>query len=344
MRKFLIALSSIVFSSSIAFAGYEETDTSPVENTSATSPLPWDLAVRIYAGQDSNVPLSPDLSSLIGDEDSALIGGALRGTYRFTDTADWLFGVTVRADMTIFVEENDVPAAINSDLFSSPHEYNQWNIQPSVFGVRRFDIDGAPSALGVQFTYRHEETPDISGRGLDAHTLQVSGNTQVSPNVILDFAVGYTSNDFDIVRPNPNFLDRDGELYRGTVGATYRTEDNKRELRVSYSYTENETNGRNWEYTGHKVAARFETQLFGPFWANLDLAYDDRDYSGFVIGFIPAPGRQDSNIWTYGAQLVWPVSEHCMLDLTIKRTEIDANSPFFRTDATRVLAGFTYTF
>jgi len=337
----------MIFAGSAAHAGFEQTDADPASPTTApaVNPDAWDLTIRVYAGQNSNVPKAPDQTFLIGDQDSALVGAAVRGTYRFSDTEQWLVGITVRADGTIYTEDNDKPAAVLFEDYGSPHEYNQWTVHPTLFAIRRFDLDGTPATFGGQYSFRHEDAPDIEGIGLNAHSFQVNGSAHVSPRVSVDGAYSYTITDYDVTFPSPMLDDRDADYQRATARVTYHAPGGgSGRASLSVFYADNDAEGRNWDYDSYGVAGQIKSHLFGPFWTNLDLSYEDRDYGGFISPWVPAPGRKESEIWNYGVQFLWPITEHCMWDLTIRHTEVGANSPQFRVDGTRLIGGFTYTF
>ena len=344
MRKLATALGlgAMVAIPLSASADFEGATFGPASDTLKPMSKPWDLSLHVFVGKDTNVPLAPDETFFTSEKESPYGGFSATATYRVIDNRDWQVGVSGTAERMNFFESDLPPGAFATD--ETPSAYNFWVFNASVFADRNLSVAGKPATVGATYSYRQEGMRKVHAGGLDRHSLQLRGTVKPARDLTMAATINYATSDHEVEFPDPELDQRDGEHINVALSAIRKFNKGRQKASATYAFSKNKSDGRNFEYQGHKISARVETHVYGPVWAGFDVAYDMRDYEGFQSSWIPSPGRTDQDILTYGAQVLWPITSNITLDITVKHTDYDANIARFTTDRTQFGGGVTIRF
>jgi hypothetical protein len=292
---------------------------------------PWDASVRVFFGHNDNVQLVPDATVFNpnGERESAYLGVSLDAAYRFIQTTEWTAGAAMTADRLVYDK-----GGVRTLTYDPPDWYNLTALQPTLFARRHFQLADMPASAGITYGYRQERLKVHAG-GLQSHTVRLDAALATLPNLTFDASYTYGNDNIDV--PFTGTKIRDAERDVVGLGAVYAWNQGLRKVKVSYSHTDNDADGIDWDYTGNAFKARFETRLTGPFWLGLEASRDKRDYNG---GW----GRTEQEIIRFGAQVLWILDTHWVADVYCDTDRYDANAPAFETDQTQYGAGITYRF
>ncbi len=326
----------MVIATGPAFADYEASGGSPRIGAQGPDGRPWTASVRVHGGYGDNVPLVGDTDPFfVGDRESSFLGATFEGSYRVFEGDGWRAGVSGRADVLGYLEDGGAAAL---------DEYSLYAVGLAAYVTRDFEVAGKPAAVSVIYDYRTEDAGDVEAVGLETH--RVTAHVAVAPrgNVVVDASVSISDEDYDVVFSDPTLNDRDSQRVTAKVGAAVKLAGGRHEISASYRYTDNDADGMNWKYDAHQIKAAVASNISGPVFGRLAVAHEQRDYKGFVSGFIPAPGRTDTDVTTVEAQLMWQITREISADAYVRHDRFDSNSSFFSADDTRVGVGVTYRF
>ncbi len=332
-----MAAVAIFISPGLALADFEGPAQGPQEVDVPVQARPWDLTIRLFAGRDSNVPLAPDQTFINGDRGSMFGGGTIKGTYRLVHSQDWSLGVMASADYLHFEKGK------GAGQTDSPDEYQLSVFNPGIFVRRKLKLGAFPASLGLSYDYRRERSPIPAG-GLDSATLKLDGGIALTHRFRLAANATYGHDDFSVAFPDMSLNSRDAKRTAYGLSASYRFPWRQTTVKLNYARAENNAEGRNFDYDGHKYSGRVETRVTGPLWLGLEMGKDSRDYKGFQSGFIPAPGRTEQDIYQFNGQLLWQLSYHWIVDLFYEESRYRANQPQFEAERRKFGLGATYRF
>jgi hypothetical protein len=297
----------------------------------------FDAVVRVGIGQNDNVMLWPDLMSFNPPNDdtrsSMFLTGALDTIFRHQISPLFTIGAALRADGTTYIE--DIPVALQP-AYGNFDDFDLVSVNPSVFA--NVLVDG----IDVRFVYgfRWEDAQGVHAIGLNAHQIGIQLSSDISATWRIRAGVSNTWNDFHIVFPDP-VNDRDSTLTAFDVGADYYIGGGRTVLSATANVAINDSDGSNWKYTAYGATLGARTVVMPGLFASGEVGYEHRDYRGFDVPFIPPPGREEQNIFSAKAKLVYAINERFSADVHVNYATYDSNMPQFEGDQTIVGAGLT---
>ena len=300
---------------------------------------PWDASIRLFVGYNDNVPLVPDNSFFVGDEDDIYGGVILSGVYRAYQKDGLTIGVNGMFEAIGYAGIGQSPAGSDET-----DDYNMWVATPGVFVSYRHDKFKVPMTHTLAYDFRWEEGGQIAAIGRDSHTFRLINTFHVRSDLDINFRYEHGFDDFSVTFPNPQLDDRDANWYTLRGGVKYWWYRLLRNVEVYYEYLNNNAEGRNFRFDSHEIRGRLESHLWGPIWGALDVGYRYGNYDGFVSGFIPPPGRDYQHFFDIGGQLAMYLRRNVTLDIYYKFTAVYSNQPQFETDAHNVGVGITFSF
>jgi hypothetical protein len=306
---------------------------------------PWDLSVRAFLGYNDNVPLVPHSTFFTADgkkrDRSSLYGGlTLDGNYRFLQKEDYLLGVGLNVNEVVYVDrwgEGTVP-----------RNYNLTTANPNLFGRYFFGLALdrwiMPASLGMKYAYRRDwlgYKPEI--------WFTSSNNLQwdLTVDVIRQLRLGLNYNlSFIDFNPKASFFNqRDATAHAVGLTGTYLIQGGLRSITLGYQYGVSNAKGRNFDVDGSNgLNLQFKSRVYGPLWAVVDGGWTWEDYKGFIIDFIPPPGRKWQRIDNYGLTFIYVVTDHINVDLFYRYTGWVSNQRQFEAHRNNGGSGVTYRF
>lgn len=331
------AFMALSLAASQAFAGFE----SPSAGANLGDPSDpfdaFDAVIRVGYGLDDNVELWADeLSFVVPDDrtrESTFLTGTLDATFRHQISPLFTIGAALRVDGTMFLD--DIPAALQPD-YGNFDDFDLIVVNPSVFASAV--VDGVD--VRVSYGFRFEDGRDVHAMGLNGHQVGVELSRDVSPSWRVRGGVTHSWNDFHIVFPDA-VNDRDGTLTSLNAGADYYIDGGYTVLSATVKFAVNDSDGRNWRYSSYGASLGARTVIMPGLFASGEVGYERRDYRGFDAGFIPPPGREEQEIFTAKAKLVYAIDERFSADIHVNYSTYDSNMPQFEGDQTIVGVGLT---
>jgi hypothetical protein len=333
------AILALVIWPQVATAEFERTDPGAAQATGnmKADVRPWDLSVRTYAGHDTNVGLSADISGYNGELESGYYGAAIQGSYRFVQTQDWNLGVSLYAGRVVYAREH------RGDETDAPSEYNTSVLNPGIYAQRRLSFGTMPLTVGLAYNFRREWV-SVSAGGLNSHS--ISANALLHPT--RGFAIGafaeYADENFSIVFPDPALNSRDATRFAVGILAQLKLNRGRTRITASYSHGENQAEGSNWDNTSNNVEIRVQSRLMGPVFVDVSGGLYDKDYDGYVSTWLPPPGRNHQQDYGLEAKLLWAIAPHVIADAHFKSHWHRANTDYFEADRRSYGLGLAYRF
>lgn len=332
-----VAVMALSLTTSQAYAGFESTSGGPNLGDPSDPFDALDAVVRVGIGRDSNVELWPDQMSFnLPNDDtrrSTFLTGALDATFRHQINPLFIVGAGLRVDGTMFLD--DIPLSLQPD-YGNFDDFDLIVVNPTVFTSTV--LDGVDVRLNYGF--RFEDGRNVHAMGLNSHEIGIALSRDVSANWRIRGGASNAWNDFHIVFPD-SVNDRDGTLTSFNAGADYYIGGGQTVLSATANAAINNSDGRNWKYAAYGATLGVRTVVMPRLFASGSVGYEQRDYHGFDAGFIPPPGRQEENIFSANAKLVYAIDEQFSADAYVKYSTYDSNMPQFEGDQTIVGAGVT---
>ncbi len=339
MYKFASASAFVAVSiaASAAWAGFE----SPSAGANLGDPSDpfdtFDAVIRAGVGLNDNVELWPDLMSFEPRDsrtfESLFATATLDAVYRHRAGSVWTLGAALRADGTAYLE--DIPKALQAS-YGNFDDFDIVVVNPSLFASATLD------GVDVRFVYgfRFEDGRNVHAIGLNSHQLGVELTKELSETWRIRGGLNHAWNDYHIVFADP-VNDRDGTRTAFDVGADYYIDGGIWVLSATANVSINDSDGRNWEYAGYGGTLGARTILMPGLFASVEAGFEHRDYRGFDVPFIPAPGREEQDIVTAKAKLVYRIDERFSADAHVVYNGYDANMPQFEGEQTIYGLGLT---
>lgn len=339
MYKFASASAFVAVSlaASAAYAGFESPSAGPNLGDPSDPFDSFDAVIRTGIGLNDNVELWPDLQSFAPPNgatyESLFATATIDAVYRYRASATWTLGAALRADGTIFLE--DIPTALQP-TYGNFDDFDTVIVNPSLFAAATLD------GVDVRFVYgfRFEDGRDVHAIGLNSHTVGVELTKELSAAWRLRGGLNHAWNDYHIVFAD-QVNDRDGTRTAFDFGADYFIGGGVWVLSATANVAVNDSNGRNWKYAGYGGTLGARTVLMPGLFASAEAGFEHRDYRGFDVPFIPLPGREEQDIFTAKAKLVYRIDERFSADVHVVYNGYDANMAQFEGDQTIYGLGLT---
>src|SRR6266436_4081491 len=197
----------------------------------------YDDNVRVVPSANGREPLVADLRRLRHTSTGELF--AVRADYVWWRTEDWESSLGYSFFTTY---NNDVP------------RFSVLDHLVSAGLVRKLSLGSRPAQLGLQYSYEW--------LGLDAdefltrHTLVLSGAVVESEHHLTQAFARFQDKDFDEgVPPPPRQEVRDAHNYTAGFLHLLRFAQDRHFVKVGYQIDWDQTDGRNYEYVGHRLSA-----------------------------------------------------------------------------------------
>ena len=310
------------------------------------NPKLWELWVRGYVGYDDNVQMVADGDPFfIGETDSPYAGLTAHGLFRYPVTLDFTVGAALQVDKIWHLDKQDnrIPGSNSEQM-----DYDWASVSPAAFAEYAFDVGDMPASVNLGYNFRHDFRPDGASSealGLESHAVSLTGKIDVTRDLVFGSAFSYEWHDMEVVFPEDQSLnDQDGEQWSLGVNGRWYFDRHRRSIGVSYAYTENDTKGSNFDYTGHTVGAEFRSHIYGPVYGSVAGSYAWYDYDGFISDFVPQPGREYEHIITAGGTIYWYINRYMTADLYVSYQDFESNNDFFESDRTNVGGGLTFRY
>lgn len=320
-----------------ALAEHEAPPTEPLI-PGATKYAPIRGYIRVFSGQDDNVAVAGEESGYSGTKDSPYYGFVVQASWSHVSVNGWNGGLNGSLSRIFYTTD----FAEGAD--DAPNEYNMTAFNPQAFVYRSFAPFGKPTKVEASADYRVEslEISEISG-----HHSRFVVNASSFPMPGLSLRAGFrmTSYDSDVEFPDEDPISqRDAFHKRFDFEGTYNVPRLRGRIHAVYERSNNDADGRNFDYDGNLWKFRFDNRLTNKLWADLSLAKDARTYHEYVSNYLPAPGRKAVDILNGKAKLMWKFAPNWVADVNIKTEKIDAETPTFRAKRKIGGVGLTYSF
>lgn len=330
------AFVAVSMAASQAFAGFEGPSAGPNLGDPSDPFDAFDTVIRVGVGHNDNLQLWADMSSLPEVDDtraSTFLTATLDTTFRHRINPLFTVGAALRVDGTATL--NEIPVALQPQ-YGEFNNYDRIVINPSLF---------ASTVLGgvdVRFVYgfRFEDAAEERSIGLYGHQIGIELSHDVSATWRIRAGASHAWNDFGIVFADP-INDRDGTLTSFNAGADYYIGGGVTVLSATANVAVNDSDGRNWKYAAYGATLGARTVICPGLFASGEVGFEHRDYRGFVSPIIPAPGREEQDIFSAKAKLVYAISERFSADVHVVYGGYDSNMAQFEGDQTIVGAGLT---
>lgn len=337
MHKFAIASAVVIttLATSQAFAGFEGPSAGPNLGDPSEPFDNFDAVVRVGLGQNDNVMLWADELSFVPPDsrtrESTFLTGTLDAAFRHQINPLFVVGAALRVDGTTYLE--DIPPTLQPD-YGNFDDFDLVVVNPTLFANVLLDGVDARFAYGFRF----EDGRDVHAIGLNSHQLSVDLSRDLSASWRIRAGISHAWNDHHIVFPDP-VNDRDGTLTSFNAGTDYYIGGGTTVLSATVNAAVNDSDGRNWKYAAYGATLGARTVVIPGLFASGNIGYEQRDYRGFEAGFIPPPGRQEENIFSANAKLVYAINERFSADIHVNYSTYDSNMPQFEGDQTTIGAG-----
>ena len=338
-RSLVIAASLLGVSP--AMAEFESPPASSIPSLESLSAKPWDLSIRGSLGHNDNVQLVPNVSTYPpgGSTSANYFSLQGNGAYRFYQSPTLVTGATLSFSSLWHEDKMQTPDWNFSD-------YNFYNVNPGVYATYRFRLGNRPATLTGSYDYLTEDghNEELHALGLTSHTLKIAGSVQLDRNFSISASLAHGRDSFEVEFPDPALDSRDANRTALDLGMRYWLGGGRHNLSAGIGYVNNNAKGRNFDYDGYNLRARFETGVLHPVWLAAEIKYGDRDYRGFTSFFIPAPGRNYQKTTSTSLQALWPINRHWSADVFYKHDQYDSNQAEFEADANAFGTGLSYRF
>jgi Tfp pilus assembly protein PilF len=163
----------------------------------------------------------------------------------------------------------------------------------------------------------------------------------LAPGHIIQASAGYAKQEMKEAAIDPD-EDRDANIYIFTAGYIHPFNNGKSLFNIFYEYAKMDTDGRNWENSGHRITAG----LLLPFLRNdLNLIlsgealFQDYDNTNTVFGI-----KREDKIYTGSANLRWDISKITSINLQYSYTRADSNIAIYDYSRNIVTVGMELQF
>src|SRR5437867_4220492 len=201
--------------------------------------------------------------------------------------------------------------------------------------VRKLSLGSRPAQLGLQYSYEW--------LGLDAdefltrHTLALSGAVVESEHHLTQAFARFQNKDFDEgVPPPPRQEVRDAHNYMAGFLHLLRFAQDRHFVKVGYQIDWDQTDGRNYEYVGHRLSAGAQYTLpVGGVRLKYDFDVHLRDYrhrSSILPTYAPDTRRRADQEYTYVARAELPLPGNFTLAAEVLVTNARSNIEVFDFD------------
>lgn len=318
-------------------ADFESPSSGATMQSDSDGGRPWDLSIRAFIGHNNNVQLVPDTTFFTGGNESVYTGVTIKGAYRIIEDREWTVGFTGQLEQ-LFYLNNDAGGG------GRINDYNLFTLTPGVFVVRRYELFGLPASTQASYQFRFEEGKDVAAIGLESHTITTITAVMVQPDLQVTVTSVYGWDDFDVTFPAPGLNDRDADRRAISVAGKYWWDERRRNVSLTYTVAENDSEGQNFDYDSEGINARFETHVQGPLWMAIETGYRHGVYRGFISGFVPPPGRREQDAYHVGVQGIWVISRVVSVDAFYRFEQYDSNTSQFESTVHNAGGGITFRF
>lgn len=295
---------------------------------------PWRFTIGIGYQYDSNVVSKPiaslgaGIDDISGKRDTSIFN-AFRIDYMPIPGGPWFFN----AQYSLYT---------NNYL----HNFKYDILSQSVSLIPGYNFE--KGAITLPLTYNHLWLNEREYMGMIS--VKPTLNIILFPGHLGQFSAGYGKR--DMLKYNPGSdpdEDRDANVYSLAFGYIYPFSDGKGMFNLRYEYSSDDTDGRNWDNTGHRISASLLMPLISK--VNLILSGDIflQDYKNThtisgVRGFPDTPTKRKDKIYTGIAGMTWEMLKGLNLNLQYSHTRADSNFPIYDYKRGLYIAGIEYTF
>src|SRR3989442_296062 len=278
----------------------------------------YDDNVRVVPSANGREPLVADLRRLRHTSTGELF--AVRADYVWWRTEDWESSLGYSFFTTY---NNDVP------------RFSVLDHLVSAGLVRKLSLGSRPAQLGLQYSYEW--------LGLDAdefltrHTLVLSGAVVESEHHLTQGFPRFKTKDFGGGAPPPPRQEvRDAHNYPAGFLPLLRFAQDRHFVKVGYQIDWDQTDGRNYEYVGHRLSAGAQYTLpVGGVRLKYDFDVHLRDYrhrSSILPTYAPDTRRRADQEYTHVARAELPLPGNFTLAAEVLVTNARSNIEVFDFD------------
>ena len=278
----------------------------------------YDDNVRVVPSANGREPLVADLRRPRHTSTGELF--AVRADYVWWRTEDWESSLGYSFFTTY---NNDVP------------RFSVLDHLVSAGLVRKLSLGSRPAQLGLQYSYEW--------LGLDAdefltrHTIALSGAVVESEHHLTQAFARFQNKDFDEgVPPPPRQEVRDAHNYMAGFLHLLRFAQDRHFVKVGYQIDWDQTDGRNYEYVGHRLSAGAQYTLpVGGVRLKYDFDVHLRDYrhrSSILPTYAPDTRRRADQEYTHVARAELPLPGNFTLAAEVLVTNARSNIEVFDFD------------
>jgi len=214
---------------------------------------------------------------------------------------------------------SDYEVEAGYDFYQSLYEdYSEFNLQThSLHGSISREVNEVDTGLAYRYTRARLDNDDF----LQIHHLQPNLGFSVQPSWYLTLAYSYQDKKFF------NVSRRDGDQHALILDNYIVFNDNKSHIRLGYRGEDEDTDGPEFDYTGHYFNAGLSTPLnVLPKMAKLELGYQyyTKDYSNIT----PSIGeKRDDDRHTFNAKVTMELPNKFFTTLNYEHINADSNLP-----------------
>jgi len=281
--------------------------------------------MRLFAVQDSNVPLAANGSGYVGDTDGPTLGFALNGSKDLlAQNKGWHVALTGGLTQTY----QSRSALQNFDLTS---------LSVGVAASRNLPLGGMPgkAAVGYQFSQSW-----LGGSSFqNGHNISGSLSADVGTRLKVSVFAGLSASDFADDGTQPALTSRDSTGNNLGVRADYAFNNNRQAIHASWGRQKISASGANFDVDGNTLSVGFRSFLVFPWVVVLNASRASSDY----VSYNSTPQRT-AQVDSLRLTVAGPISRNWSADVSWGASRYGSDLDAYRASRQQLTVGLGYKY
>lgn len=285
----------------------------------------WDASARLFAIQDSNVPLAGNGSGFAGSTKSPTFGLALNGSKDLhAENRGWRIALVGSVSQTYQSE-------------SALRDFDVSSLSGGLSASRNLPLGSVPSklTLGYQFSQNW-----LGGSPFqNGHNLNGDLTASIVSRLKLGVSASVSSSNFRDDGTQPATTSRDSRGHNIGVHADLGFNNNRQALSASLTRQRVNASGSNFDVDGNTAALGFRSFIVFPWVVAINASHSSSDYVSYIS--IPQRTASTDNL---SLTLAGPIARNWSADLTWNASRYGSDLDAYRASRQQVIAGLGYRF
>jgi hypothetical protein len=291
----------------------------------SSQPRDWDATLRLFAVQDSNVPLAANGSGFSGSTSSPTLGVAFNGSKDLlSQNRGWYLAIN-----------GGLTQSRQSE--SSLQDFDMASLAVGIAASRNMQLGSMPSKLAVGYQFSQSW---LGGSAFQSgHNINSSLTADVSSQLKVGFFAGFFESNFSDDGTQPDLTSRDSTGNSFGIRADYGFNNNRQAVHASWGRQKIRASGANFDVDGDTLSVGVRSYLVFPWVAMVNASRASSDY--VTYNSVPQRTAKVDNVRLIVAG---PISRSWSADVSWGASRYGSDLDAYRATRRQVTAGLGYTF